>query len=300
MKMFLAGLLAGVLATLGILWHQGLVQFGKSSSASTVPTTANIPVAPAPAATAALAPEGPRNIYAKASPSPAPSKPAISETGGKLVEMLASVMKQTSTPTPGSAATPQKSAKASKDVVVGPLASAKSSDPKASMSEGSDGNPKSAINLGEELFQTGGAAATAPKGAAAYDPDFVPQATAAAGTGGAPSGPAAFEAKVYLANEASFNNEVLSHNSTPVLVDFYATWCGPCKAIAPRLADASREYAGKLKIVKVDIDSNRSLAQKYQVSAVPTLIMFKNGQAVDRVTGAPSPDSLKAGIERHI
>lgn len=86
-------------------------------------------------------------------------------------------------------------------------------------------------------------------------------------------------------SDATFETEVLK-SSEPVLVDFFAEWCGPCKAMAPALAAVSEEMAGKLKVVKLDVDSNPQITNNYQIQAMPTLIMFKGGEVVDRHTGA--------------
>ena len=86
-------------------------------------------------------------------------------------------------------------------------------------------------------------------------------------------------------NQDNFQKEVLV-SSVPVLVDFYAEWCGPCKMLAPVIEELASEYAGKVKVGKVDIDESMDLAVRYQVQAVPTLILFKGGQAVKKVSGA--------------
>ena len=93
-------------------------------------------------------------------------------------------------------------------------------------------------------------------------------------------------------NDASFESEVLKEN-LPVLVDFWAPWCGPCRAIAPVIEELAQEFEGKVKILKMNVDENPSTPSKFGIRAIPTLILFKNGEAVEQVTGAVSKASLK-------
>lgn len=90
-----------------------------------------------------------------------------------------------------------------------------------------------------------------------------------------------------------FVSEVL-RSDLPVLVDFYADWCGPCRALAPALAQLSAEFAGKAKIVKVNADNEPELAEYYQVQALPTLMLFRGGQLVQRFEGAPPVQVLRS------
>jgi thioredoxin len=89
--------------------------------------------------------------------------------------------------------------------------------------------------------------------------------------------------------EAEFQSEVIA-STVPVVIDFFAVWCGPCRMITPVLEDLSKTYAGKLKFVKVDIDEAPAIAEQLSVANVPTLMIFKDGQEVDRRVGAaPKP-----------
>jgi thioredoxin 1 len=89
---------------------------------------------------------------------------------------------------------------------------------------------------------------------------------------------------------ASFESEVLK-SEVPVLVDLWAAWCGPCRQIAPMIEEIAGEYEGRAKVVKIDMDANRELAQQLQVQAIPTLLYFKGGEEVDRIVGVkPKPE----------
>jgi len=100
-------------------------------------------------------------------------------------------------------------------------------------------------------------------------------------------------------SDASFENDVLKADG-PVLVDFWAEWCGPCKMIAPVLEELADEYDGKLTVAKLNIDSNPETAPKYGVRGIPTLILFKNGQAEGTKVGALSKSQLAAFIDSAI
>jgi thioredoxin 1 len=103
--------------------------------------------------------------------------------------------------------------------------------------------------------------------------------------------------EIVTLTEQNFGTEVLQ-SSTPVLVDFWAQWCGPCKMIAPVLDELAGEYNGKVKIGKVDIDTQQALAIQYHVTAIPTLLLFKQGQVVEQVRGLRSKRDLKASLDR--
>ena len=92
-------------------------------------------------------------------------------------------------------------------------------------------------------------------------------------------------------------NEIINGDK-PVLVDFHATWCGPCKAMGPVIEELGKELEGKMRVLKVDVDKNQVVASRYSVQAVPTLIIFKNGQIVWRNSGAMPKPVLLAQIEQ--
>jgi len=102
----------------------------------------------------------------------------------------------------------------------------------------------------------------------------------------------------YVTDE-TFGPEVL-RSSTPVLVDYWAEWCGPCKMIAPILVEVAKEYSGRLKVAKLNIDENTQTPPKYGIRGIPTLMLFKNGAVEATKVGAVSKSQLTAFIDSHI
>ncbi|MCX7823104.1 MAG: thioredoxin [Syntrophobacterales bacterium] len=99
--------------------------------------------------------------------------------------------------------------------------------------------------------------------------------------------------------DKNFEQEV-SKSELPVLVDFWAAWCGPCRAIAPVIDELANEYAGKIKIGKCNVDENPITPSRYGIRAIPTLIFFKNGSVVEQITGAVAKSQIAAVIDRII
>ncbi len=105
--------------------------------------------------------------------------------------------------------------------------------------------------------------------------------------------------KALHVTDATFDSEVLQ-SATPVLVDFWAEWCGPCRMIGPIVEEMAGEYDGKAKIAKVDVDSNPQISMKFGIRSIPTLLIFKNGQIVDQIVGAVPKNILKKQLDAQL
>ncbi len=104
--------------------------------------------------------------------------------------------------------------------------------------------------------------------------------------------------EVVEVNQADFQTEVLE-SSVPVLVDFWAEWCGPCKMVAPIVDDIAEEYGGKMRVAKVDADANPDVLMQYGILGIPTLILFKAGKEVERITGYKPKDKILSKLVPH-
>ena len=100
-------------------------------------------------------------------------------------------------------------------------------------------------------------------------------------------------------NDSNFKSEV-TDSAIPVLVDFWAPWCGPCRTIAPTLEELAKEYDGKVKIVKINVDDSPNTAGEYGVRSIPTLILFKDGKVFDQTVGAQSKENLKQLVDKSL
>ena len=100
-------------------------------------------------------------------------------------------------------------------------------------------------------------------------------------------------------SDPTFENEVLK-SETPVFVDFWAPWCGPCRSVAPIVEELASQYQGKLKVAKVNVDDSPEVAQQFMVTSIPTFILFKDGKAADRTLGAMPKGQFQKFIERNL
>ena len=97
--------------------------------------------------------------------------------------------------------------------------------------------------------------------------------------------------------DANFETEVLN-SKVPVLVDFFADWCGPCQTLSPIVEELARDYAGRIKIGKVDVDQNQRIAEKFGIASIPTVMLFKTGKNVDKVIGLESKAQLRKRLDK--
>ena len=97
-------------------------------------------------------------------------------------------------------------------------------------------------------------------------------------------------------NDSNFDQEVL-HSDIPVMVDFYADWCGPCRMVSPIVEELAGHYTGKVKVGKLNVDESSAVARKYNVMSIPTLLFVKNGQVIDQIVGALPKDKIQQHLE---
>ena len=100
-----------------------------------------------------------------------------------------------------------------------------------------------------------------------------------------------------VVGDTNFEDEILKSN-TPALVDFWAAWCGPCRAVAPVVEELARDYEGKVKVAKMNVDENPKTPVKYGIRAIPTLIIFKGGQVLEQITGAVSKSIIEGALKK--
>jgi thioredoxin 1 len=101
--------------------------------------------------------------------------------------------------------------------------------------------------------------------------------------------------------DSSFQADVIeASNTQPVMVDFWAEWCRPCHMLAPTVAEIATEYAGKLKVVKLNVDENVNSAGKFNIRGIPTLLIFKGGQVAEQIVGAVPKDQISKVVDRHV
>jgi thioredoxin len=102
-----------------------------------------------------------------------------------------------------------------------------------------------------------------------------------------------------ILQDSTFETEVLK-SDVPVLVDFWAVWCGPCKAIAPAVEELAKQYKGKVKVAKMDVDEHQNVPQQYGIRSIPTLLVFKGGRVVDTIVGAVPKAKLEESLKKAI
>ena len=104
---------------------------------------------------------------------------------------------------------------------------------------------------------------------------------------------------INILGESNFQ-QFINDATTPVLVDFWAEWCGPCKMIAPVVEEVAKDYAGKLAVAKLNVDDNKTIPSSFSVVSIPTLIVFKGGKEVERIVGFRTKKELQALLDKHI
>jgi thioredoxin 1 len=104
---------------------------------------------------------------------------------------------------------------------------------------------------------------------------------------------------IFEVNDSNFDQDVLKSDQ-PVLVDFWAAWCSPCRAIAPIVDELAHEYQGKVKVGKMDVDRNSATPMRYKVTGIPTLLVFKGGQVVEQLVGYRPKDAIAQALQKHI
>ena len=104
---------------------------------------------------------------------------------------------------------------------------------------------------------------------------------------------------VHTVSDATFEGDILKSDK-PVLVDFWAPWCGPCRSVAPLVDELATQYSGKIKVAKINVDESSGVAMKYMVTSIPTFILFKNGEVADRVLGSMPRSEFVKFIDRNL
>jgi thioredoxin 1 len=108
-------------------------------------------------------------------------------------------------------------------------------------------------------------------------------------------------ADVNSVTDANFEAEVIqASNTQPVMVDFWAEWCRPCHMLAPTVAEIAQDYAGKIKVVKLNVDENVNSAGRFNIRGIPTLLIFKAGQVAEQIVGAVPKDQISSTVDRHL